>query len=77
MINTVLFSTYITLVNVFGTAPYCTDNGLSLSCYYYSPQNCLRAAEQLDLLCVHNPKRDLGGYRERSYQERRRQRARR
>jgi hypothetical protein len=71
IINKVLLGPLLSLASVFGTAPYCTDNGASLSCYYYSPQACTRAAEQLGLMCVWNPKRDIPGYTEPSYRQRR------
>jgi hypothetical protein len=64
MINQVIIGGVITLANIFGSAPFCTDNGASLSCFYYSAQTCLRTADQLGLLCVANPKRDIPGYTE-------------
>jgi hypothetical protein len=64
IINKVLIGPMLALVNVFGTAPYCTDNVASLSCYYFTAQECVRVAERLDLVCVWNPKLDIPGYKE-------------
>ena len=44
---------------VHGSAPYCTDNVLSLTCEYRTPADCFRALQAFGLQqCVHNPNKE-------------------